>query len=93
MSWCIGVVSSPKNMITIINADDTLSMENEVTYVCVCVYAVEGTCKCVLPEALLSFTLLFVISSYCFFRILILHLFFICMSLFGISFSISFTYK
>jgi len=43
MSWCIDVMSSPKNMITIINAVDTLSMENEVT--CMCVYAVEVNCK------------------------------------------------
>ena len=45
MSWCTDVVSSPENVITIINAVYTLSMENEVTCVCVCVYAVEGTCK------------------------------------------------
>jgi len=60
MSWCVDVVSTPKNLITIINAVATLSMENEVTCMCVraCAHAhahmlMKEPVKCVLPEALL----------------------------------------
>jgi hypothetical protein len=106
MSWCVDVVSTPKNMITIINAVDTLSMENEVIYMCVCVCVcarmlMKEHVKFVLPEALLSFTPHPVISSYCFFFFFFFFLefqfcirfSFVCHSLLGISFSVSFVYK